>query len=292
MPKKGEEAWTAAIRPVLAEFVGSVFFIFIACGAAMSTAEKFTLPGTITLGVAFAFGFTLFALAFTIGHISGGHLNSALTLAFVITGKISPTRGFFYFLAQLTGGLVGGSLLLALLPVHFRQANCFASNVLADGVTPAMGFFIEVFLTAFLLLVVGAAVDTAKSNRTLVPLAIGMAVFVCHLIAIPVTGTSLNPTRSFASAAASHYAQGGICSHVWDDHWIFWVGPCIGAILGLYTYEFCLAEKSGAGQNLVKMYRRQTQKTARAEPAPAVELGVREEAKEKADGAEDGEEAE
>jgi len=125
MSGKKEEFFRDFVRPVVAEFIGSVFFIFIACGAAMSTAEKFTLPGTITLGVAFAFGFTLFAIAFTIGHISGGHLNSALTLAFVITGKLSPVKGFFYFLAQLTGGLVGGSLLLALLPVHFRQANCF-----------------------------------------------------------------------------------------------------------------------------------------------------------------------
>jgi len=290
MSGKKEEFFRDFVRPVVAEFIGSVFFIFIACGAAMSTAEKFTLPGTITLGVAFAFGFTLFAIAFTIGHISGGHLNSALTLAFVVTGKLSPVKGFFYFLAQLTGGLVGGSLLLALLPIHFRQANCFASNVLATGVTPAMGFFIEFFLTAFLLLVVAAAVDTAKSNRTLVPLAIGMAVFVCHLIAIPVTGTSLNPTRSFASAAAAHYAQGGICSHVWDDHWVFWFGPIFGAIAGLYTYETLLAEKSSSAQNLVRMYRKQT--TAPTEEAGGnAEAPNRDDGKEKVDGAEDGEEA-
>jgi len=289
MPGQKEELFRDFIRPVVAEFIGSVFFIFVACGAAMSTAQKFTHPGTITLGVSFAFGFTLFAIAFMIGHISGGHLNSALTLAFVITGKLSPVKGFFYFLAQLTGGLVGGSLLLALLPVDYRQANCFASNILAEGVTPAMGFFIEFFLTAFLLLVVGAAVDTAKSNRTLVPLAIGMAVMVCHLIAIPVTGTSLNPTRSFASAAAAHYAQGGICSHVWDDHWVFWFGPIFGAIAGLYAYEFLLSEKSTSG-NLVKMYRRQPAKKT-DEAAGQVELGNREEVKEKVDGAEDGEEA-
>jgi len=291
MSGKKEEFFRDFVRPVIAEFIGSVFFIFIACGAAMSTAEKFTLPGTVTLGIAFAFGFTLFAIAFTIGHISGGHLNSALTLAFVLTGKLSATKGFFYFLAQLLGGLVGGALLLALLPVHYRQANCFASNVLAEGVTPAMGFFIEFFLTAFLLLVVAAAVDTAKSNRTLVPLAIGMAVFVCHLIAIPVTGTSLNPTRSFASAAASHYAQGGICSHVWDDHWVFWFGPIFGAIAGLYTYETLLAEKSSTSQNLVKMYRRQATSSPPTD-AGNVEMGKTEaETKEKVDGAEDGEEA-
>lgn len=266
------ETWKSFIRPVVAEFVGSVFFIFIACGSAMSTAEKFTLPGTVTLGIAFAFGFTLFALAFTIGHISGGHLNSALTLAFVVTGKLPAVKGFFYFLAQLTGGLVGGALLLALLPVHFRQANCFASNMLAEGVTPAMGFFMEFFLTFFLLLVVGAAVDSAKSNRTLVPLAIGMAVFVCHLIAIPVTGTSLNPTRSFASAAAAHYVQGGICSHVWDDHWIFWFGPCFGAVAGLLFYEHVFTDKSKQSDNLVKMYAAQPQeKPAARDKEPEVE---------------------
>jgi len=277
-----EDTLKGIYRAVIAEFLGSLFFIFISCGAAMSTAEKFTMPGTKTIGIAFSFGLTLFALAFTIGHISGGHLNSALTLAFVVTGKISALRGFFYFLAQLTGGLVGGALLLALMPLQFRR-DCFAANMLAEGVTPAMGFFIEYFLTFFLLLVVGAAVDTAKSNRTLVPLAIGMAVTVCHFIAIPVTGTSLNPTRSFASAAAAHYSEGGLCTHVWDDHWIFWFGPIFGALSGLFFYEKCFADRATAEGNLMKMYRAKSGGVGDAQAAAAEPK--KEEEKEKTDGA-------
>jgi len=160
--------------------------------------------------------------------------------------------------------------------------------LLAEGVTPAMGLFIEFFLTFFLLLVVGAAVDTAKSNRTLVPLAIGMAVTVCHFIAIPVTGTSLNPTRSFASAAASHYAEGGICTHVWDDHWIFWFGPIFGAVAGLFFYDKVFADKATTEQTLQKMYRAKSSGgvDTRTEDAGDVQ---KEEEKEKTDGAGDDE---
>jgi len=106
---------------------------------------------------------------------------------------------------------------------------------------------------------VGAASDTFKSNTVMVPLAIGMAVTVCHFVAIPITGTSLNPTRSFASAVAAHSVSGDVCAHVWDVHWIFWVGPCVGAICGLVTYEYisyaALGPHAHKGQDLSKMYR-------------------------------------
>jgi MIP family channel proteins len=251
-----DDTFRTYVRPVLAEFIGSIFFIFISCGAATTIGQTFAQQGAKTIAIAFAFGFTLFAIAFMIGHISGGHLNFALTLAFVFTGKLPPLVGFLYFLAQLFGGMIGAALLIVLLPTGYHDANCFAANVLADGVTPAMGFFIEFLLTAFFLLVVGAAVDTAKSNMTLVPLAIGMAVMVCHLLAVPITGTSINPTRSFAAAVAATHVTGNACNNVWKDHWIFWFGPILGAITGLCIFEYLLSERASSG-GLIQMYRLQ-----------------------------------
>jgi len=258
--EKKPESLQNLLPAVAAEFVGSVFFILIGCGSAMSTAAKFTNPGPIVIGISLSFGFTLFALGFAIGHISGGHLNCALTLAFVVTGKISWLRGVLYFFAQLSGGLVGGALLVALMPSIY-QSDCFAANVLGDEVSVGQGLGWEIMLTFFFLFVVGAASDTFKSNTVMVPLAIGMAVTVCHFVAIPITGTSLNPTRSFASAVASTHVSGDACSYVWDDHWIFWVGPCVGAIFGLVTYEYisfaALGPHTHKAQDLSKMYRQQ-----------------------------------
>jgi len=101
--------------------------------------------------------------------------------------------------------------------------------------------------------VVGAATDTAKSNQTMVPLAIGMAVTVAHFVAIPIDGTSLNPSRSFGIAVAASGLPG--CNErVWPDHWIFWVGPIFGAVLGLVTYEVIFAVRSGKTGTLLEQY--------------------------------------
>jgi len=264
MSEKERETFRTIFPAAVAEFVGCVFFILIAVGSAMSTQTKFTLPGTVTIGIALSFGFTIFAIAYAIGHISGGHLNSALTFAFVVRGKISWRRGICYFIAQVTGSIVGGLLLDGLMPDVF-QVNCFASNVLGEGVTVGQGLGWEILLTFFLLFVVGAAIDSFKSNRVMVPLAIGMAITVCHFVAIPLTGTSLNPTRSLASAIAAAVSPDYDCDFVWNDHWIFWVGPNVGAVLGLTVYDLLSFYTMGAhakGENLTKMYRKNTAQTA------------------------------
>jgi len=258
MSGKDIESWKTIFPAAIAEFVGCTFFILIAVGSAMSTQTKFTLPGTVTIGIALAFGFTIFAIAYTIGHISGGHLNCALTLAFVVRGKIGWRRGLAYFVAQFSGSVLGGLLLVGLMPNAF-QVNCFASNVLGSGVSPGQALGWEILLTFFLLFVVGAAVDSFKSNQIMVPLAIGMAITVCHFVAIPITGTSLNPTRSIASAIAATVSPFYDCNSVWSDHWIFWIGPCIGAICGLSVYDLLSYYSLGAhgkGENLTKMYRK------------------------------------
>jgi len=135
--------------------------------------------------------------------------------------------------------------------LNIPKKNCLAANLVAPNVSPAQAFFLEVVLTFFLLFIVAAATDSAKANTVMVPFAIGMAVFVCHLVAIPIDGMSLNPARSFGPAIVSSGLPG--CGQVWDYHYIFWFGPVFGAILGLVAYETTFALK-GRRSTLLDQY--------------------------------------
>jgi len=237
-----EETLQSLFKPIMAEFIGSFFFLYIACGAAVSTGAKFETPGTVEIGIALSFGFTLFVLAFTLTHISGAHLNCSISIELACVGKISLKRCIAYFFAQFFGSMFGTLLLAGTFASGYTQ-NCYAANKLGSGASIGDGFFMEVILTMFLILVVMTAYDKHITSPIMVPLCIGLAVTCCHFVAIPVTGTSLNPTRSFASAVAASTVHDGNCSDVWNDHWIFWIAPTLGAILGALMYKFLLQEK-------------------------------------------------
>jgi len=245
-----QESFRSLVRPASAEFLGSLFFIFLAVGSAVNTVNFQTVAATQT-AISFTFGFTIFVVAFTIGHISGGHLNPAVTFSFMVVKKISWKRGVMYMGGQFSGGLLGTYLLKMWTPSSFHE-NCMASNVLGQDVTIGMAWGVEFILTFFLLTVVNAASDSTKSNTTLVPLAIGYAVTVCHFMAVPLTGCSINPMRSFSSAFASLGTSG--CSVVWNDHWIFWTAPILGGLAGTGLYEFFFALNGGVANNLIAMY--------------------------------------
>lgn len=238
-------------RRALAEFIASLIFIFASCGAAIAT-TRFNLAGNVTIEIALAFGFALVALCFAIGHISGGHLNCVVSFCFAFAGKITWTRAFAYFIAQWIGGICGAALLRYIAPAAWR-ADCLASNRVSDSISSGQALVVEIILTFFLMLVINAAADSSKSNQMMVPVAIGFSVTVSHMLGIPLTGTSLNPTRSFASAAAS--STWPECSDVWDDHWVFWLGPMLGGFLATLIYEFVFLER-GASSTLEAQYRR------------------------------------
>lgn len=174
------ETFRGLLRPAAAEFVGSALFVFIACGAGMTTV-KYQTFGNTAIGIALTFGLTIFVLAYTIGHISGGHLNFAVTFTFAILRKISILKAGLYFLAQFLGGLVGIGFLKLITPIPWWQ-SCFAANFVHADLSVGHAFITEFILTFFLMFVVMAACDTNKSNQTLVPFAIGMAVFCAHMI--------------------------------------------------------------------------------------------------------------
>jgi MIP family channel proteins len=247
-----DDTWRSLLKPASAEAVGCCFFIFIAVGTAISTAD-FGSPGTTQIGIALVFGFTIFVIAFTIGHISGGHLNPAVTISFLVVRKISWKRALMYFIGQMGGGLFGAYLLLMWTPPRFHS-NCMGANMLGNGVTVGMAFGYEFILTFFLLTVVNAASDITKSNTTLVPLAIGYAVLVAHFAGLSIDGCSINPMRSFASAFASLGFGDDCRARVWSPHWVFWVGPILGGIAGTALYEFFFSVGGGIANNLIAMY--------------------------------------
>jgi len=244
------ETFRGLLRPAAAEFIGCALFVFVACGAGMTTVN-YQSAGNVTIGIALTFGFSIFVLCFMIGHISGGHLNFAVTFTFLILRKISILKCMLYFLAQFFGGLIGIGFLKLITPLPWWK-SCFANNFVHSGLTSGHAFVVEFILTFFLMFVVMAACDSNKSNQTIVPLAIGMAVFVAHMIGIPITGCSINPTRSFASSAAANGVDG--CPNAFADHWVFWFGPLLGAALGGILYEYVYHDGGYKVDMLVDQY--------------------------------------
>jgi len=244
------ETLRGLLRPAAAEMLASALFVFIACGSAMTTV-KYTITGNAAIGIALTFGMTIFVLCYTVGHISGGHLNFAVTFTFALLRKISILKCVLYFLGQLIGGLVGIGFLKLITP-HSWWKSCFAANIIQAELTVGHAFVTEFILTFMLMWVIMAACDSSKSNQTLVPLAIGMAVFIAHMIALPITGCSINPTRSFASAAAASGVEG--CEHAFDNHWVFWFAPILGASSAGLLYEWCFAEGGYKVDALIDQY--------------------------------------
>jgi len=154
------ETLRGLLRPAAAEFLGSAMFVFVACGAAMTTglANSYTV-GAGTIGIALTFGMAIFVLAYSIGHISGGHLNFAVTLTFALLRKISILKCVLYFLAQFFGGLTGIGFLKLVTPDTWWD-TCFATNFIHDELTTGHAFVAEFALTFFLMFVVRARTDT------------------------------------------------------------------------------------------------------------------------------------
>jgi MIP family channel proteins len=262
-PPEQEERDTikSVMRPAFAEFIASALFVFIACGCATTTAN-FTSPGPTVIAIALSFGLTIFILAFSFGHISGGHFNPVISVTFVLLKKISILRGIMFFIAQFFGMLIGILFLRGSTP-HFwldpetgvQVPNCYAINRVSAQSSPGAAFLLEFICSMIFLMVVCAATDNNHSNQIMIPLAIGMAVTVMHLIAVPIDGCSINPTRSFASAAVSNDLEG--CGNGFANHWVFWVGPFLGGIAGGFLYTIVFHDGGLKGANLVSVYKNQ-----------------------------------
>jgi len=226
---------------LLAEAIGTFWLVLGGCGSAVLAAAYPDL-GIGFLGVALAFGLTVLSMAVAIGHISGCHLNPAVTVGLAASGRFPVSDVPKYILAQVVGGIVGAGVLYLVasgLPGFDAAATGFASNGFGEhspsANTPSGGypwqscFIIETVLTAVFLFVIHGATDK-KAGSMIAPIAIGLCLTLIHLISIPVTNTSVNPARSTATAI---FAGGWALQQLW----LFWVAPIVGGILGGVIYK-------------------------------------------------------
>ncbi|KAL3687073.1 hypothetical protein R1sor_013382 [Riccia sorocarpa] len=222
--------WRAAI----VEFVATLLFVYVGVGAAIGNGR--THPdGVGTLGVAWSFGATILVLVYCTAGVSGGHINPAVTLGLLFGRKLSVNRALIYIVAQILGAICGAGFVKAFQKTRF-QVEGGGTNFVAEGITIGAGLGAEILGTFTLVYVVYSATDPKLKARDshvplLAPLPIGFAVFVVHLVTIPITGCGINPARSFGAAVIWNHDK------AWDDQWIFWVGPFIGASLAAIYHQ-------------------------------------------------------
>lgn len=222
------------MKKYTAEFLGTFWLVLGGCGSAVLAA---TFPGVgIGLhGVSLAFGLTVLTMAFAIGHISGCHLNPAVSVGLWVGGRFPANQLLPYIMAQVLGAIAGAAVLYVIASgaPGFDVAKGFASNGYGahspGGYSLLAALVTEVVMTMFFLLVILGATDK-RAPAGFAPIAIGLALTLIHLISIPVTNTSVNPARST-----------GVALFVGDwavsQLWLFWVAPIVGAILGALAYR-------------------------------------------------------
>jgi len=243
-------------KALFAELLGTAILVFVGCGSCMGGDDS---DSTTELGqqaqfvrIALAFGLTVATLAQTIGHVSGCHINPAVTAGLITGAKVGLLKGLAYIVVQCIGGVLGGAILMAVVPATEKNSTArlgaYVESVTSvrgrDGlgtttVNPALtsgqAFGVEFLITMVLVLVVfaSAADDNNKDNvKGSAPLAIGLSITTCHLFAIPLTGSSMNPARSFGSNAVMG---------VWENHWVYWAGPILGGVAAALIYQLLLA---------------------------------------------------
>ncbi|XP_030054080.1 aquaporin-2 isoform X1 [Microcaecilia unicolor] len=238
----------AFTRAVFAEFLATLMLILFGLGSALNWPAA---PPSI-VHIALVFGLTVGTLVQTVGHVSGAHLNPAVTLAFLIGSHISFLRAVFYVAAQMLGAVAGAAILHEITPPNIRgnlaintfqfhriypkeatssvrRKNCENLN---SSTTAGKATTVELFLTLQLVLCIFASTDDRRIDHVGSPsISIGLSVVLGHLLGIDYTGCSMNPARSFAPAVIT----GNL-----DDQWVFWVGPLSGAVLASLIYNYIL----------------------------------------------------
>jgi len=240
------------LRPALVEFVATTLFLFFCVGHVIFNIFKPNADGDFVptvdgvmisvMSIGFSFGMMIFVLAYSTATLSGGHINPAVTVAMMMTRRISATKGFLYIIAQCLGATVGCGMVAACCPEEWLDDGKLAvgyNSVNTDaGFTAGGAFLAEAIGTSILMFTVMACSDAnqQKSDHitAIAPLAIGTSVFLAHLILIPVTGCSINPARTFGAS---------VVTGNFDDHHIFWFGPIFGSVLTAFIYDLLLDQR-------------------------------------------------
>ncbi|CAL5363487.1 unnamed protein product [Camellia sinensis] len=232
-------------RALIAEFIATLLFLYITILTVIGYKSQVDpvknadqCGGVGILGIAWAFGGMIFVLVYCTAGISGGHINPAVTFGLFLARKVSLIRAVMYIVAQCLGAICGVALVKAFQSSYYDVYGGGA-NELSPGYSKGTGLGAEIIGTFVLVYTVFSATDPKRSARdshvpVLAPLPIGFAVFMVHLATIPVTGTGINPARSLGAAVIYNQEK------AWHDHWMFWVGPFIGAAIAAFYHQFIL----------------------------------------------------
>lgn len=215
-------------RAVFAEFLAQVMFVILGCCSCIAIGGSDSSDAYL-VKIGLAFGLAIMALIQMVGHVSGGHINPAVTVAMAVAVNITIVRAVLYIIAQVVGAAVGGMIVKGLTPSSFHDNLCVTS--LGTDVTPAQGFGMELLLTFTLVTVIFGTTDSNRPGLGSPAVIIGLTVALGHFTGIKYTGASMNPTRSLGSA---------IASNSWADHWVYWVGPIAGGVLSAIVYKLIL----------------------------------------------------
>ncbi|XP_069509764.1 aquaporin-2-like [Ambystoma mexicanum] len=216
-------------RAFISEFLGTLVFVFFGLGAALLWQ---TTPPNV-LRIALTFGLAIGTIVQALGHISGAHLNPAVSVAFLIGSQISLLRAACYICAQMLGAVAGAGLLYGLTPEKVR--GDLGINELSNNATAGQGVTVEIITTLQLILCILASTDSHRTDNVGSPsISIGLSVCLGHLLGFYVTGCSMNPARSFGPA---------IVTGKFYMHWVFWIGPLIGAVLASLIYNYILCPR-------------------------------------------------
>ena len=237
----GELRMWSFYRALIAEFVATLLFLYITVATVIGYKVQSAADpcgGVGVLGIAWAFGGMIFVLVYCTAGISGGHINPAVTFGLFLARKVSLVRALLYMIAQCLGAMCGVGLVKAFQSAYFVRYGGGA-NTLAAGYSKGTGLAAEIIGTFVLVYTVFSATDPKRSARdshvpVLAPLPIGFAVFMVHLATIPITGTGINPARSLGAAVIYNKKA------AWDNHWIFWVGPLVGALAAAAYHQYIL----------------------------------------------------
>lgn len=226
------------MKKYIAEMIGTMVLVLMGCGSAIFAGS---ITGTVgagvgTIGVALAFGLSVVAMAYAIGGISGCHINPAITLGVLLSGRMSGKDAGMYMIFQVIGAIIGSSILYVLVSTGAHEGpTVTGSNGFGDG-EMLQAFIAEAIFTFIFVLVVLGSTDSKEGAGSLAGLAIGLTLVLVHIVCIPITGTSVNPARSIGPAL---FEGGAALSQLW----LFIVAPFIGAALSAGVWKVLSSDK-------------------------------------------------
>ena len=218
-----------ATKKYIAEFIGTLTLVTLGCGTAMLVGCN-AAAGTGYLLTALAFGLVIVAMAYSIGNVSGCHINPAVSIAMLVSGKMNLKDFIGYVVAQFLGAIAGAAVLMAIVGVD----SGLGANALYNG-NAGLSFVIEVILT-FVFVIAILGVTSKQENGAVAGIVIGLTLVLVHILGISFTGTSVNPARSFGPAL---FVGGEAIKNIW----VFILAPLVGGVLAAITYKFLSTEK-------------------------------------------------